>query len=280
VFRDATDQHLGAQPAGTGRLRFTRVGRRTVATRAFATSPLKLLQPRNAGTAAWVYVSTYGGGLVNGDRLSLDIDVDAGASALVSTQASTKIYRSPEGTTSTLTARVGDDGLLVVLPDPVVCFAGASCCQTQTFDLSTRANLVLVDWITSGRRATGERWRFDNYEGRIFIRRDARPIVYDALVLKQADGNLAVRLGRFNVIALVTVLGPALVTDARHLVSEIAGLPVDARVDTLQTASFAGSDGCVFRAAGGSVEDVGRTIRQRLAFLPRVLGDDPWTRKR
>jgi urease accessory protein len=279
LLDEAITPRAGAESAGTGRLRFTRVADRTVATRAFAASPLKLLQPRNGGHAAWVYASTYGGGLVDGDRLSLDIDVGAGAAAVVSTQASTKIYRSPAGTTNTLTARVGDGGLLAVLPDPVVCFAGASCRQAQTIDLAPDAALVFVDWITSGRRALGERWKFDNYEGRVFIRRDGRPIVYDALVLKQEDGDLAARLGRFNAIALVTVLGPTLVRHAEDIVSAVAGLPVAKRADTLQTASFVGDGGCVFRAAGVSVESVGHVIRQRLAFLPRVLGDDPWTRK-
>ena len=279
LLDEATTQRASAPAPGTGILAFSRVGDRTVATRAYAASPLKLLQPKNGGHAAWVYASTYGGGLVDGDRLSLTVGVGDGASAFLSTQASTKIYRSPAGTTNTFTARVADDGLLVAMPDPVVCFAGASCRQEQQIDLASSANLVLVDWITSGRRAFGERWKFDNYEGRIFIRRAGRPIVYDALVLRQTDGDLAVRLGRFNALALVTVLGPSLVRHAERIVAAVAGLPVRQRADRLQAASLIGDGGCVLRVAGVSVEDVGHAIRERLAFLPRVLGDDPWTRK-
>jgi urease accessory protein len=125
----------------------------------------------------------------------------------------------------------------------------------------------------------GERWQFDNYEGRLLVRRDGRPIVYDALVLKQTDGELAGRLGRINVFALVMILGPAIYPDAERVVSAVAALPVQKRVDVLQTASLIANEGCVLRVAGGSVEDVSHVIRQHLTLLPRVLGDDPWARK-
>ena len=52
----------------------------TVLTRASATSPLKLLNPRNAGASAWVYAATYGGGLVGGDSLSMRVEVGPRAS--------------------------------------------------------------------------------------------------------------------------------------------------------------------------------------------------------
>jgi hypothetical protein len=38
-------------------------------------------------------------------------------------------------------------------------------------------------------------------------------------------------------------------------------------------------DGMVLRAMGPGPEAVGRWLRQRLAFLPELLGDDPWQRK-
>jgi urease accessory protein len=65
-----------------------------VLTRGSATSPLKLFNPRNAGASAWAYLATYGGGLVGGDQVRMRIEVGPQAAALVSTQASTKVYRS------------------------------------------------------------------------------------------------------------------------------------------------------------------------------------------
>src|SRR5689334_5875062 len=134
---------------GCGKLHIIQGESRSTVTQAYAASPLRLLMPKNHGRAAWIYTSSFGGGLVDGDRVSLDIEVDAGAMAFVSTQASTKVYRSVRGTNAELRARVGDDALLVLAPDPVVCFAASRYRQTQTFELAATASLVAVDWMTS-----------------------------------------------------------------------------------------------------------------------------------
>ncbi len=78
-----------------GLLELSLVAGRTAATRSFATSPLKLLIPRRRTAAAWVYAGTYGGGLVAGDEIDLDVRIGPKALGVLGTQASTKVYRSP-----------------------------------------------------------------------------------------------------------------------------------------------------------------------------------------
>jgi urease accessory protein len=238
-----------------------------------------LLTPANHGHAAWIYTSTYGGGLVDGDHISLDVDVDDGAAAFLSTQASTKVYRSVRGTSTELSARVGRDALLVLAPDPVVCFAASTYRQSQQFDLAPGATLVALDWMTSGRHAAGERWAFDEYVARLDVRVDDRLVVHDVLALRAADGDLATRMGRFDVIAVAVAIGPSLRGAVADLVARIGAMPIVRRADQLLAATALGDDGCVIRVAGMSVEQVGRTIRHCLDFVPTLLGDDPWTRK-
>ena len=117
---------------GSGMLRFARVAGRTVLTRAIAASPLKLLNPGNAGTAAWVYLATYGGGLVGGDALRLTIDVGPGrrgAGRDTSVDESVPIGSRREPAIATRAST--DDSLLVLLPDPVTAFAGSRYTQEQ-----------------------------------------------------------------------------------------------------------------------------------------------------
>jgi urease accessory protein len=264
---------------GCARIGVIRTGSRSVVSRAYATSPLRLLTPANHGHAAWIYSSSFGGGLVDGDHIAMDIDVGRGAAAFISSQASTKVYRSPGGTSANMHARVAADGLLVVAPDPVVCFSGARYQQTQTFDLADRAALVLVDWVSSGRHAAGERWAFDEYHGRITVRLAGRLLVHDALALRAADGNLRARLGRFDVLALVVLAGTTLAGAAASLAATASIMPVARKADQLVAATPLHDGGCLVRFAGTSVERVGRTIREFLGFLPALLGDDPWIRK-
>jgi len=265
--------------AGAGELCVSRVGTRNVVSRARATSPLKLLTPRNHGRAAWVFTSTYGGGLVDGDAITLDVEIQAGASALVSTQASTKVYRSAQGVSTLLRSRVHAGGLLVLLPDPVVCFAQSTYHQTQQFDLATDASLVCLDWMTSGRRASGERWAFDRYRTRLAIRVDGRAVCYDAVTLAAADQPLGERFGRFDVLATLAIVGPMFRDVSERLIARAAGRPIERHPDTVMAVSPLAEAGALIRLAGRAVEDVGRTLRDCLDFLPAVLGDDPWTRK-
>jgi len=241
-----------------------------------------MIHPKNAGTAAWVYAATFGGGLLGGDHVSLDARVDEGASALISTQASTKVYRSERSASQRLRAHVAGGALLVLLPDPVTPFAGSSYAQTQHIDLAEGANLVAIDSMTAGRISFGERWRFTSYASRTWIRRDDRVILHDATLLADhgdAPDALAQRLGRFNCLAWAVAIGPALRSAAAALAGCLDGTPVTRRADLLFSAAPLEDDGVLLRVAGTSAQQVGAVLRQHLNFLPSLLGDDPWSAK-
>jgi urease accessory protein len=252
---------------------------RSRVTRAYATSPLRLLTPTNHGGAAWVYTSSYGGGLVDGDALSMDVAVGEGAAALLSTQASTKVYRSARGTESRLQAHVACGGVLVLIPDPVVCFSGARYRQSQAVRLDDGAGLVLVDWVTSGRRASGERWQFEEYVAHTAVTVGGRRALHDTVSLRAAHGDLRARMGRFDVLALVVLAGTPFEAVARGIRERVGQGRLARRADLLLSAASLRTGGCALRMAGRSAEQVGQAIEGLLDFVPPLLGDNPWSRK-
>jgi urease accessory protein len=264
---------------GTGLLDVVRVDRRSVVRRAYATSPLRLLTPKNHGTAAWVYTSSYGGGLVGGDDLRLTVQVGREASVFLSSQASTKVYRSQARASLRLDAEVAAGGQLIVWPDPVVCFAGSTYRQDQRVALDAEAGLILVDTLSSGRRASGERWQFAEYASRVTVRYDGRTILLDALRLSPAEGDLARRMGRFDVISTVVIVGPRWRDAAAHATAAVAECPVERGADLLVAAAPLKDAGCLLRIAGRSVEQISAVIRGYLSAISSLLNDDPWARK-
>ncbi|SYW75666.1 uncharacterized protein UBRO2_00821 [Ustilago bromivora] len=98
-----------------------------------------------------MYILGYGGGLVSGDSVDLDVDVGSGCSLLILTQGSTKVFktrnsRPTQGVSTaalprTLEQRAGEGG------------GGEMYDQTQRFDLRDRntSSLIMLDWITPGR---------------------------------------------------------------------------------------------------------------------------------
>ncbi len=254
----------------------------SAATTAWARTPLKLLTPRARGESVWAYTSSFGGGMVAGDRTRLEVTIDAGASCFLGTQASTKIYRNPSclPCSHELNAKVGENALLILAPDPVQCFAESSYEQRQRFELHASANLLLIDWLSAGRTARGERWAFHRYLSRNEIVRDGKPVLIDATLFDAANGALGGRFrgGRFNCFATIALVGPRFETHAKEILEWVAAQPITPRSDLVFAASPR-HEGFLLRLASVSVEEVGRAIYARLGFVRDLLKDDPWERK-
>jgi urease accessory protein len=281
LWRTADLPHASVCAPGQGSIEVVRRGDRSVVTRAVATSPLRLLTPRNHGHGAWIYSATYGGGLVGGDAIRLHVSVEPDAVTLLTTQASTKVYRSQRETTSELHAVVAPGALFANLPDPTVCFASATYRQRQRLHLHPGASLVFMDWLSCGRRASDERWQFDSYKTRLDVFQDGRLVILDALTLDPGAGSIGDRIGRFNVLCTIVLIGPLVAAHAAHVLSHVASLPVQKRSGLLVSASpiARADDGCLVRIAGISMEAVSAAAREYLRFVPALLGDDPWARR-
>ncbi len=269
----------GASAAGRGELDFEKVGNRTVLRRSYAKAPLRVLTPQNHGDASWVYTSNFGGGLVDGDQIDLRLRVRSEAKAVLLTQASTKVYRAPRGASQKLHALVEGDASLLILPDPLVCFTGSKFLQRQQIDLEARASLLLVDTVSSGRHASGERWMFDRLKNQILVNRDGKPIFFESLLLDSKIGSIGERMGRFNAFCVVLLAGPEFQEAGKIIVNSIGSQSMRSRADLISAVSPLGSDATILRMAAVSGEALGLALREALQFLPGYLGDSPWDRK-
>jgi urease accessory protein len=241
--------------------------------------PLRLLTPKNHGHAAWAYTSSLGGGFVDGDSVRLEMRVERGATAFVSTQGATRVYRSPRGCTSETRADVGTSALLALVPDPTACFAGARFRSRCEMDLAPGASLILVDALSAGRSHRNERWAFDRYSSGLRVTMGGGVIVDETVVLDPGQGPLAERLGRFDLLATVLLAGSSLTAVREEISRRIEATPVGVRSDLVESKSRLGPDATLVRIAAVSVEAGLARIRSHLRFLPALLGDDPFSRR-
>ena len=175
-----------------------------------------------------------------------------------------------------LRAEVRGRGTLVVLPDPVACFAGASYEQRTEIELASEASCVVLDGITSGRPAYGERWAMERVALRTRIRRDGRRLLDDALVLDARDEPIARRMTGNDAWLTVTASGPR-------------ALPLrDALLDPAPTRGAAvvaapsplGPDGAIVRVAAPSPDAALADVRRRLRNLPDIDAVDTFGARR
>lgn len=247
-------------------------------TSAAASSPMKLLTPVARGKSAWAFTSSFGGGLVAGDQTQLDLSVGPGARCFLGTQASTKVYRNPAARpcSHTTKANLAAGSLLVFAPEPVQAFAEAYYTQRQEFHLAAGAGLVLADWFTSGRAARGERWAFARLESRNEIFIDGECAVLDPLLLSSTE--VPKRMGRFNCLATLVLIGAPAKSAAESVLHEVAARPVERGAGQVCSVSPV-RDGILLRIAGTEVQAVRQELQQHLGFAGELLGDDPWARK-
>ena len=116
------------------------------------------------------------------------------------------------------------------------------------------------------------------YASRTTVQRDGEVLVLDSVLLDQAHGALRPRMGRFNAMATIILVGPLAKTLLHGGSARVAvGSP---KVPLLCAVSpVAEAEGAIVRLAGVSVEAIATAVRERLVGLPQVLGDDPWARK-
>jgi urease accessory protein len=171
-------------------LRFERRGPATVVAGCRYTLPLQVMAPVALDdTAAVVSVLNPTGGLVGGDRLSIDVHAAAGAHAVLTTPSATRVYRADgEPTVQTVRLSVGPGAVVEWVPDHTIPFAGSALRQTIDVELGKGAGLILVDAFSAGRIALGEAWRFALLDSSVSVRDPEGWLLHDRFVLRGLDG--------------------------------------------------------------------------------------------
>jgi len=182
---------------GALRLDFKRRGPVTVLARSRYTLPLQVLAPMALeDLAAVVSVLNPTGGLVGGDRLTVDVTVGPTAHACLTTPSATKVYRSEgEPARQDVTLRLEAGAACEWVPDHTIPFAGSALRQRITVDVGDGARLILVDAFAAGRVGRGEAWSFRLLDSAIVLRDAKGWLLRDRFVLGESRPLNPERLG-------------------------------------------------------------------------------------
>ena len=163
------------------------------------TTPLKILNPASINGTCQAYLSTYGGGVLQGDTVSLKVDCEASSRLFLGTQSATKIYRSPSGRTSSqiIEGELESDAFAAVVPDVLIPFKDSRFSQRQKWRLHQTADLVLVDWLNSGRTACDEDFEFSLFESEVQIVHGLKKVILDRSRLEPRKTRMG-SLGSFG----------------------------------------------------------------------------------
>ena len=155
------------------KLGFAQRGDKTVLARREHRGPLTVQRPfYPEGGVCHIYLLHPPGGVVAGDHLAIEADVESGGQALITTPAAGKIYRSGGGAAQqSVNLSVAENACLEWLPQETIIYEGAQLKSTMNIDLAEHAHFVGWEVLALGRPAAGEGFAYGEVALNWLIRR-------------------------------------------------------------------------------------------------------------
>jgi urease accessory protein len=125
-----------------------------------------------------------GGGYIDGDSYKTEVVVNEGARLALTTQASTKVYKSPRfGVTQTVDYFLKSDSELYVKQDSLIPYKDANFTQATSVYMSSTAVFYYTDIITPGWSRDGRLFQYKKVASKMKIFVDGQLEVFDYQLL-------------------------------------------------------------------------------------------------
>lgn len=225
AYLDEPPQLPSGSPGKNGYLRlgFERRGRKTVLVDLDRRAPLLVQQAlywdEGMPDLPCVFMISNAGGVLQGDRNTIEIRLGPDAQAHVTTQSATKIHEMDfNHATQTQEITLGDNAYLEYLPDPVIPHRHARFLTTTRVEIAPSATLLYGEILAPGRKyhRDGELFAYDVFSSTVTAQRPAdttghrAELFTEKFVIEPARNALrdVGVMGGFDVFGNVLVLTP------------------------------------------------------------------------
>ncbi|MFT4200511.1 urease accessory protein UreD [Gordonia sp. (in: high G+C Gram-positive bacteria)] len=274
-YQDQPKQAPAGKSAKTGelRMRFVDKDDRTVLADLYRKTPLLVQQAlywdEQIPDMACVYIISISGGVLQGDRLSVDITLEAGAKAHITTQSATKVHQM-DANYAVQDQRIvlGPDSYLEYLPGITIPHRNSRYVTRSDVVIDESATLLFSEVVMPGRKYhhDDEVFGYDVYSALLRARRpDGRRLFTEKILIEPA--RTPVRLigvmGEYDVFGNVFVLTPP-----ERAAAILARTPAGLRDGVYSGASrLPGDCGLVFKAIGAESRPVLERVREFWAVV-------------
>ncbi|MDM0015551.1 urease accessory protein UreD [Variovorax sp. J22P168] len=158
-------------------------------------------------------VTSVGGGTLQGDRLTIVVDVEEGACAHVTTQGATRVHAMDSNHAAQLQLlTVAEDGYLEYLPEVTIPYRGARYASRTRIVAAPSATVLVAEAVMAGRKHHGgERFRYEVLSlSTEVVRPDGTPVFTEKLLIEPArrSPELPGVMQHFDVFGNLLILTP------------------------------------------------------------------------
>ena len=198
---------------GMAQIELLRVGGKTAIGRLKTKAPLlvqKALYPdRSLPGMAHVYLMSSAGGILQGDRMEVDIVAGSGTSSRITTQAASKIYKMENGyAAQNITISASAASYLEFLPSQIIPFKSSRFFQSVEIQLGQSSTVVYSETLASGRIAAGERFDFDLCFLKMRVHDKGKELFADAAKLEPGKDDMEWLFAGKNIWSMLYVITP------------------------------------------------------------------------
>lgn len=173
------------------RLSFAKKEEKTILQEAYFEGALKVTRPvyLTQSGEAYLYIMNPGGGYLDGDFYRVEIELGKDAEAVLTTQSSTKIYKTlNQPALQEVEIRLQKGSFLEYLPDPIIAYQYAQFKQQTIVRMEKGASFICTDICTPGWSPDGSLFQYDLLQLRLDVYLDDQLILFDHVKLSPDQG--------------------------------------------------------------------------------------------
>jgi len=276
-YQDEPLQLATGSPGKVAQLRlgFERRGERSILADLFRRAPLivhrAIYWDEEMPDLPCVFIISNAGGILQGDRHTISIEVGPAAHAHVTTQSATKIHEMDANYASQFQEIIlHEDAYLEYLPDPVIPHRHARFLTHTRITMAPTATLLYAEILMAGRKyySTGELYEYDLFSSTVCANRpDGTDLFTEKFIVRPRHQNVRAvgMMGEFDVFGNVILLTPK-----QHADRIFAEIPAAVNLEEKWAAGagrLPNDAGLIYKVVGMETAPVRAKIREFWSFV-------------
>lgn len=252
-------------PIGELELNIARAGDRSVAATQSFQGALRVFRPHyldRSGQVCYTVVNP-GGGYLGGDDYRLRITVDADAALLLTSQAATRVYKTPgDHVTQETEVILGPNAVFEYIPDQLILYRGAKYAQYMNVAMDKSASFLATEILTPGWAPDGSLFSYDEARIRTAVNVDHALAVVENFLVRPgssdfAESALVFLEGKTHLATLLALdhrIDEQLLVEVRQIMDEFVA--TEATTEVLCAVTLTDGPGLAIRAIGTYTQDL------------------------
>lgn len=138
------------------------------------------------------FLMQLGGGIVEGERYNINVELKENVRAIVTTQAASKVYKCENSYESfqETTLKLEENSILEYITDPVILYKDAVYRQENNIYMTKSSTLIYTDGITSGWSPDKKRFQYEKAKLKTNIYMDGVLVLLDNMLINPREDDI------------------------------------------------------------------------------------------